>query len=294
MKIKINGVEKDYGKEEKKEIIIHDWKAKKEVAVTGESASKQYFKPEKKKLPRYKVRRGTPAINPMVLVSVISAIMIGILIGLVFLKMMMKDPEQNNGDARAGAVNSRGQVVLPAVSLYILQQGVYQNEDSVKKVKKVLIREGEPAGTIKDGENYRIFVAVADSESTAKALQKKNGYTGMWPTKLDMPEKVIQNLTEDEKIFLESVYPFYEKLVREGSNSYLQGKSYRVNTDELQEMMVKIRELKNVKQEPIKELYYELQKAYDGVHQFLEDRSEDNWKQAQKHLIRFVSGYYLL
>lgn len=73
----------------------------------------------------------------------------------------------------------------------------------------------------------------------------KNTFTETWPTKLEMNEKVIQHLTGDEKTFLESAYPIYEKLVVEGTKAYLQD-GQNINMDELTSEIDKMKNFKKL------------------------------------------------
>lgn len=299
IKIKINGEEKDYNEE----IVIHDWKAKREVAATTEEKAVPLLKDRLKKKPnpattKLKKKKG----NPAVVIAIISAIAIGVLIGIILLQMMVKESNQKGqggqpAPASGTASTGEEETVLPAVSLYILQQGVYQNKSSVEVILEDYQKKNLPASSINNGENIRIFVAVTDTLETGKEMRGTEFYQktfkDTWPTKLDMNEKVIQHLTKEEKQFLESAYPFYETLVKESANVYLQGSS-NLNMEELTKRQKKLKEFSNLQKGPIKELQQSLVGASEAMTVYLQEGSNKNWQNLQKYLLEFVSRYYLL
>lgn len=299
IKIKINGEEKDY----KEEIVIHDWKAKREVAATTEEKAVPLLKDRLKKKSNpstTKLQKKTG--NPAVVLATISAIGIGVLIGIILLQMMVKDPNQNGQGgqpAPASGTVSTGEeeIVLPAVSLYILQQGVYQNKSSVEAILEEYQEKNLPASSINNGENIRIFVAVTDTLESGKEMRGTEFYQKTfqetWPTKLDMNQKVIQHLTKEEKQFLESAYPLYEKLVKESTNVYLRG-STNLNIEELTKEQKKIKGFSSLQKGPIKELQESLSNASETMVAYLQENNNKNWQNLQKYLLEFVSKYYLL
>ncbi|WP_368985415.1 hypothetical protein NST54_12680 [Caldifermentibacillus hisashii] len=292
IKIKINGEDKEF----KEELIIHDWKAKREVAATEERAI-PLLKNKKKKRPAFPKGRNHPAI----IISSISAIVIGILIGIILLQFMTKDVNENEQGAQTVSSNStttagNEQVILPAVSLYILQQGAYKSQESVDKIIQDYKKENQPVASINTGDNIRVFIAVTDTLDTGKQMREtefyKNTFTETWPTKLEVNEKVIQHLTGDEKTFLESAYPIYEKLVVEGTKAFLQD-DQNINMNELTSEIDKIKNYKKLQKKPVQELQKNLIHAYEALNGYSKDRNIENWQKLQKYLLTFVSSYYL-
>lgn len=292
IKIKINGEDKEF----KEELVIHDWKTKREIAATEERAI-PLIKNKKKKRPAFPKGRNHPAI----IISSISAIVIGILIGIILLQFMTKDVNENEQGAQTVSSNStttagNEQVILPAVNLYILQQGAYKSQESVDKIIQDYKKENQPVASINTGDNIRVFIAVTDTLETGKQMREtefyKNTFTETWPTKLEMNEKVIQHLTGDEKTFLESAYLIYEKLVVEGTKAYLQG-DQNINMDELTSEINKIKNYKKLQKKPVQELQKNLIHAYEALNVYSKDRNIENWQTLQKYLLTFVSSYYL-
>lgn len=292
IKIKINGEDKEF----KEELVIHDWKTKREIAATEERAI-PLIKNKKKKRPAFPKGRNHPAI----IISSISAIVIGILIGIILLQFMTKDVNENEQGAQTVSSNStttagNEQVILPAVNLYILQQGAYKSQESVDKIIQDYKKENQPVASINTGDNIRVFIAVTDTLETGKQMREtefyKNTFTETWPTKLEMNEKVIQHLTGDEKTFLELAYPIYEKLVVEGTKAYLQG-DQNINMDELTSEIDKMKNYKKLQKKPVQELQKNLIHAYEALNVYSKDRNIENWQTLQKYLLTFVSSYYL-
>ncbi|NCU16933.1 SPOR domain-containing protein [Pallidibacillus pasinlerensis] len=312
IKIKINGEEKAY-QEKKDNLIVHDWKSKREVAAAEEKSTniRSAFDIIKKKQKRKSViQRNRPKIytrsdkqSPIVLtISIISAIAIGVLIGIILLNLMMKNPtEENVSTANANTTVTAGtgseSVLLPSTELYILQQGVYQNEESVQQLESQLASTGLPFAYVKDGDKYRVFVAVTDGTDSGKLFKEssffKQNFAETFPTAVAVPEKSISNLTTDEKNFLELAYPLYEKLVKESSTAFLQGDTYSIPKDFAQQEIEQIKGLK-IQQKPIQDLQLSLMKAYDELVGFFDSKSNDQWLNVQSHLLSFVANYFTM
>lgn len=293
IKIKINGEEKNF----KEDLIIHDWKTKREVAVTEERVI-PLLKSKKKK--RLALENGKN--HPAIVISFISAIFIGILIGIMLLQLMTKDSSKNGQEDTAVSGNSstisgNEQVILPAVSLYVLQQGVYKNQESVNQIVQAYKEKKQPVASINTGDNIRVFVAVTDSLETGKQMRKtefyKTAFTDTWPTKLEMKEKVIQHLTKDEQVFLESAYSIYEKIIGAGTKIYLQNGA-TINGDELANEIEKLKNYKDIQKKPIRELQNNLLQAYEAISVFQKETNNVNWQKLQQYVLAFVSNYYLL
>lgn len=314
IKIKINGEEKAY-QEKKDNLIVHDWKSKREVAAAEEKSTniRSAFDIIKKKQKRKSViQRNRPKIytrsdkqSPIVLtISIISAIAIGVLIGIILLNLMMKNPtEENVSTANANttttgtAATGSESVLLPSTELYILQQGVYQNEESVQQLESQLASTGLPFAYVKDGDKYRVFVAVTDNTETGKQFREssffKQNFVETFPTAVVVPEKSFSNITADEKKFLELAYPLYEKLVKESSTAFLQGDTYSIPKDFAQQEIEQIKGLK-IQQKPIQDLQLSLMKAYDELVGFFDSKSNDQWLNVQSHLLSFVANYFTM
>lgn len=313
IKIKINGDEKAL--QEKKDIVVHDWKAKREVAAAEEKTAniRTSFDILKKKPKRKSVIRksrtkifanskGEKYSLLILTISTISAIIIGVLIGIIILNLMVKD---SDGDNTSSSISANGEVVtgnesvlLPSSDLYILQQGVYQNEDSVLQLEAEFKDKGLPFAYVKDGEKYRVFVAVTDGTESGKQLKEsaffKENFSEVYPTAVKVQEKSIANLTEDEKKLLELAYPLYEKLVKESSSAVIQGDGYSVPKDFVQAEMEKMKGLKDIQQKPIQDLQQSLLHAYDELIGFFQSKKNDQWLSVQNHLLSFVANYFMM
>jgi len=293
IKIKINGEDKEF----KEELIIHDWKTKREIAATEERAI-PLLKNKKKKRSVFPKGRN----HPTIIISSISAIIIGILIGIILLQFMTKDTNENGQAHQTGSVNNDStiagneQALLPAVSLYILQQGAYKSQESVDKIIQYDKKENQPVASINTGDKIRVFIAVTDTFETGKQMREtefyKNAFTETWPTKLEMNEKVIQHLTGDEKAFLEAAYPIYKKLVVKGTKAYLQD-DQNIDMDELTREIDQMKNYKKLEKKPVQELQKNLIHAYEALNVYLKDRNIENWQKLQQYLLTFVSDYYL-
>lgn len=304
VKIKINGQEKNFDEEKPKEdLIVHDWRSKLEIAAASEKAEQKepslswLKKIKRNRLPKRKIN-GTSKFSPaLVIVSTISAILIGIVLGIILLQLMVKNPEEHQKNAAGGNLpNGNEEVILPEVDLFILQQGIYEQEASVRQLEQEFERNDIPFASINDQGQFRVFVAVMDSLETGKQLKDDSllseTFSETWPTAIHMNEKIIQKLTADEKKFLEMAYPMYEQIVKATNHTFLQGGDGQA--EGLKTDIDTIKGFENINQEPIKELQQSLISAYEELMTYIEKKENAHWFRAQNYLLQFVEKYYLL
>ena len=171
--IKINGEEKDF----REEIKVYHWNdARDEVAATKEKASQFEYK-KSPSITSLKPKKTKKKVGPRpfnrysniprsIIIASVAAVIIGAFIGLLFLKAMEKDdtlpPEENKppvtGNVDAGP-NTESLVLEDAV-IYFLQEGVYQNEESVKEHVENLRLSGLPAAYVKGDSHIHVMVAM--------------------------------------------------------------------------------------------------------------------------------------
>lgn len=307
--IKINGEEKNY---QEKELPIHYWQdADQEVAAARQEKSEIPRPPSnleilrKKKGPkRLKIKplatnRRQIKIQPMVLIASISAIAIGVLIGIIFLHVLNNETKkpaatpdtEDHGSGNEQPVTSE-QTVLQKQQIVFIQEGVYKNEDAVKEHVLELQSSGKAAGYIKNGESIHVLSALVDSVDNGKAMLGNELYTDMWPKELEVPEKIVQNLTKDEKQFLESAFPFFEMLIGEGTKVFIQGDKYAGSLESLKTQHETLLALKDIKLEPIKNMQSSLSKAYEEMNTYTGNHQDENWLKSQNFLLQFLTTYY--
>lgn len=304
--IKINGEEKDFHEE----IKVYHWNdAKKETAAAKENASQFEYKnspsitslkakkPNKKAGPRPLKRYSN--IPRSILIASVMAVFIGALIGLLFLKAMEKDetlpPEENKNPVK-GNVDSETKtesLILEDTVIYFLQEGVYQNEESVKEHVENLHISGLPAAYIKGDSHIHVMVAMVPNLESGKKMRESAIFPETWPKEFSLKGKVIQNLTKEERSFLESAIPIYNKLVEEGTRAFLEGDKYVINPN-LQETLNQLQKQEALEKETIKTMHASLLEAAESLQTYIQSRKQEDWLRSQQKFIDFITQYISL
>ncbi|MFL6518276.1 MAG: hypothetical protein ACJ8GL_09365, partial [Bacillus sp. (in: firmicutes)] len=152
---------------------------------------------------------------------------------------------------------------------------------------------GVPSQTVEMDGKFYLFLGVADSIETAKALgaqYKESGIEDVFAKPLLLDEKKFTDLTAKEKTFIKAVPTIYQTLSLTNSNALV--------TKELSEDASKAltgieEQLKSsVKNKKLKDLTAELVSANKKLKAFQESKSEKNLSDAQQHLLNFMSLYF--
>src|SRR5690606_10957293 len=114
-------------------------------------------------------------------------------------------------------------------------------------------------------------------------------YVETWPKEFETSEKVLQNLTKDEKRFIELAFPFYEMIVKESTKSVIDGKEYSITSDYFKDSYEQLKSLKELNKDEIKQLYNDLISAHDEFMKYLEDPKVETWYNAQTELMEFIT-----
>ncbi|WAA10241.1 hypothetical protein [Fervidibacillus albus] len=306
MTVKINGKE-----QVPKNLVIHNWRTKKETAVTKQEDVLRNYGKMKKLTKKKRSIKGNftpfhankhPFSLSMLTIIVASAVVIGLGIGFFLLKVMVKDVENGNigrTDESAYSENvGEERIVIPSEPFIFLQQGVYQKEDSAKQLVADFERNELPASIISDGDHFRVFVATVPDENSAKTIMEtsfyRDNYGETYPKRMETKERVFQNLTDDEKKFLESAYTIFANLVKEGSNALLLGEKYNGNFDSIAEKIEFIRSLTNIEQQSIQRLRQSLLDGYEHLIQYAKSRKIVDWQRGQANMLQFAVDYYSL
>ena len=305
--IKINGEPK----KREEPLKIYDWQhARKEMSATNDYRSNRdrtympknnaFYKLKNRKrfrLPRKKPGSSRKVKNqalPTWIIAIISAVVIGALIGIILLNVMIRDGKESEeaqvegGNIEREMLVEREQLLLPPVEFIFLQQGVYKSENSFQE----LLGESElPLSYIQIDGMYHVFAGVVHSLDSAKTLQQQPRYEEMFPKPVTTKEKIFSEVKEHEKQFLERAYSFYSKLVQTGTQVFITKQD--VNLTDLEEAYEQIT-ASELDKEQLEALQTSLVNGYEALKIFIESKKEDDWFQLQKHLLQFATDYYSL
>ncbi|WP_144547822.1 SPOR domain-containing protein [Bacillus sp. X1(2014)] len=243
-----------------------------------------------------------------ILISAAFAILIGTTIGIVMLKLVITSPSDktvttvptevtdkpaSSTETKTAEAKNTSAASISQLTTYVIQGGVFSSDSGAKETSDNLSAKNVPSETVEMDGKYYLFLGVADSIEGAKALgaqYKENGIEDVFAKPLLLEEKKFSNITDKEKTFLKAVPTIYQTLSLTTSNA--------VVTKDLSEEASKVLKdiespLKtSVKNEKIKDLKAELVSANEKVNAFQESKDEKNLRDAQEHLLNFLSIYF--
>ncbi|MET3196279.1 hypothetical protein [Bacillus sp. OAE603] len=178
--IKINGEEKEYEEdvvnphekvEEKTEfqwvlptpdglgkkvIVLDDVKKKKN------EKKKPKMKKEKRKIPFFLNNSSYKSI----IISIISASLIGLCFGFVFLSIFKQSKSEQQSPDVVTVAPTQVQMNIPAISFDLAQVGMFKNMDSAQKNVDEIAEQGYEAVIYEKNEAFFVVIALSGKEST--------------------------------------------------------------------------------------------------------------------------------
>jgi len=315
--VKMNGK----GGHSKETIEVHDWKtAEHEVAAAHDGANEEesfewvlpeldadkieefrpiHYTPVPKKKSFFQNKLPNKKSMPAIIFSIASAVVIGALLGLVVLKFIEYGDSQTKKSASAPAAGSAGgekqaqAQQLPALTVGILQAGVFSTKEAAAKVSDELAAKSVPSMLLTmDGQHY-IFAGVAESLLVVKNLKTVFADKGveLYAKEISFSSKKIQTVTNDDQIFAQNTVPLFEKLVKETSNSFQTG---TVSADGMQAMKSSaetISRLETIKQETLQQLKKYETAAYESLLSYEKSGNKQDLAKAEQNLLDYVKVY---
>ncbi|MFS0775796.1 SPOR domain-containing protein [Neobacillus sp. 3P2-tot-E-2] len=245
-----------------------------------------------------------------IIVTAVFAILIGTSFGVLMLKLVIsenskpavtepvvvdKGSDKGSEEATGGKGSS---VVLGAQTAFIVQGGAFTTKDAASSAANQAKGKGLPAQTLSMSEKEYLFLGVADSIETAKALgaqYKADGFEDVFSKQLPISEKAVSDINETEKSFLEAASTIYQQLSKVTSNAIVSGNISSEASKEVagfgDQLSQSADKLKN---EKVKSLNKELSSAFESIETFQEKKSKYSLVKAQQHLLNYLSIYYSL
>lgn|GEM_PF-1062338 len=317
--IKINGVEKPF----REPIHIRHWQGRREMSAAREEtrpafnswqSAEQTGQGKRKKfrflLPFFRRRPlrigtipGKKGFRPAFALAVTSAISVGLLLGFALMKAMVdeNDPEAVPADtqpAGGGVEEGMGPMVLPELTVLFLQQGVYSNGEAVEKLVKDFQEKGYAAIFLQDGGQFRVFVSAVGDMDSGKAMREmpyyKQAYEETWPKEMKSGKKILQDVAEKDRVFLEQSVSLYKSLIRYASQVFFHDGKPGPELAGIQEIKKKIRSFEGLERGEVRKLRKSLLEAADAMEQYAGSRNREDWSGVQQHLLDFAAGYWSL
>jgi stage II sporulation protein B len=251
-----------------------------------------------------KKRNGRPVGS--ILLSATFAILVGLTLGFIMLKLVITGPndkvvvaeptvvEEKAGTDSKTTVGKTTAATINQFTSYVIQGGVYTSKDGGQASSTQLTSIGVPSQVVKMNGKYYLFLGVADSIEMAKSLSghyKQNVVEGVFAKPLLLDEKKFSDITENEKSFLEAVPVIYQTLSIATSSALVSKTIPEESSKALTgvEAQLKVSSLKN---EKAKNLYKELTDAFEQVKAYQKSKDAKSLTEAQQHLLNFLSVYY--
>lgn len=243
-----------------------------------------------------------------VFISAFFAILIGTTIGFLMLKLVIIDSdEQSNHQPQSTIVEKETggnenepvkdvSASIPELSTYIIQGGVFSSKEGAEETAKDIKSKGIPYSIVEmDGKHY-LLLGVGDSLETAKVIvskYKKDGVEDAFAKSLLIDKKNVSGMNETEQSFIESVPTIYQTIATATTSGF---SSNTISEKAFKEMTSKEEQLKksSMENEKIKKIQSELLRANEKVNAFHKSKDTKNLKEAEQHLLNFLSVYYSL
>ncbi|MFP7299835.1 hypothetical protein [Neobacillus niacini] len=243
-----------------------------------------------------------------ILVTAAFAILIGTSFGVLMLKLVISENSkpavtesivQNNGSNKGAeaAGGKSSSIVLGAQTAFIVQGGAFSSKDAASQAANEAKGKGAPAQTLTMDKREFMFLGVADSIETAKQMEshyEANGFDDVLPKQIPVAEKTVSDISESEKVFLESAPAIYQKLSKVTSNAIVSGSISAEAGKEVSGVEGQLKQSADLKNEKVKNLNSELSSALEKVKAFQDKKNVDSLIEAQQHLLNFLSSYYSL
>ncbi|MFB3165761.1 SPOR domain-containing protein [Neobacillus sp. 179-C4.2 HS] len=244
-----------------------------------------------------------------IIVTAVFAILIGTSFGVLMLKLVISEYSKpavtepvdvgkgsDKGSEATGGTSSA--IVLGAQNVFIVQGGAFTTKDAATSAASQAKGKGLPAQTLSMSEKEYLFLGVADSIETAKALgaqYKANGFEDVFSKQLPIAEKNVSDINETEKSFLEAASDIYQQLSKITSDAIVSGSISSEASKEVAGFGNQLSQsADNLKNEKVKSLNKELSSAFESIEAFQEKKSKDSLVEAQQHLLNYLSIYYSL
>lgn len=140
----------------KKVIVLDDVKKKKNAK------KKPKMKNEKRKIPFFLKNSSSKSI----IISIISASLIGLCFGFVFLGIFKQSKSEQQNPDIVTVAPTQVQMNVPSISFDLAQVGMFKNMDSAQKNVEEIAEQGYDAVIYEKNKAYFVVIALSGKEST--------------------------------------------------------------------------------------------------------------------------------
>jgi len=292
-------------KDESKVIHLHDRK-KEKLPISFKTLLNHKTKTDKVKNTKAKTK-GFKNINMTMLLSVILAIILGTVFGLILLKLVPTD-QVAGGEEDAPVINEQTSeqtneqpkpnggidVTLQPLITAVVQEGMYSSQNAAEDILSALKEKGTPAEILPIDGRFAIFVSVADTVADAKIIAKNidgNGET--FSKEFTMGEKKISLQHEEEKKLMELSPQLFKTLTASATTA---GVSNNLSEAELKNMEKETAILSQINKEKLEnkavlDMYSQLEAAAAQLKLYEKNPEDSTFYKIQQSLLSFMAAY---
>ncbi|GGE75721.1 SPOR domain-containing protein [Priestia taiwanensis] len=238
-------------------------------------------------------------VGGKVAVIIIGAIIVGTILGQGLLGVVDKTAPTPKGQPstqqtkQPPAVPANGSnVTLSALSLSVLQAGVFKTENAAKAFQHTWREKGLPA-TIVKRDNYYVLVGVGKEQASLEQLHTlyKEKNMGVFKKTYSIEESKLEVVGKENEEKLMQSRKMYEQLI---SMMDVLGKGKSVSADEKGEIEKIATSLQGEVAKELKPLIGALTNTYDLLKGYEQKKNEETLLKSQQALLDTMSAYYAI
>ncbi|WP_042354914.1 hypothetical protein [Bacillus rubiinfantis] len=242
-----------------------------------------------------------------IFLTAIFAILIGTTIGIFMLKLVITEPKEKVVSEPKIVEEPKPQetpkkaekttiATIKQQTTYIIQGGVFGSEQGAEEGANKLLSLGIPVQTVEIDKQFYLFLGIADSLDSAKALSayyQQNGVDDVYAKPLEINAKKISVINESEKSLAENLPSIFQTLTLVSSGGLLTN-DIPQEADNLLTKIEKTLTDSEINKGKMKELKVELQEAQEKVKGFRDSKETKDLQDAQQSLLKFLAIYLSL
>ncbi|KAA9023131.1 hypothetical protein [Niallia endozanthoxylica] len=295
-------------KDESKVIHLHDRK-KEKLPIPFKSLLNHKTKNDKVKSAKAKTK-SFKKMNVTMLLSVIFAIILGTVFGLILLKLVPTD-QAVGGEEDSPVIaeqtteqtteqpkpNGSIDVTLPPLTTAVVQEGIYSSQSIAEDNLSSLKEKGTPAAILPIDGKYAIFISMADTVADAKIISKNidgNGET--FSKEFTIGEKKISLQHEEEKKLLELSPQLFKILTASATTA---GVSNNISEAAMKNIEKETAVLSQIDKEKLEnkavlDMYSQLEAAAAQLKLYEKNPEDSTFLKLQQSLLSFMAAYISL
>ncbi|MBP3038105.1 hypothetical protein J9303_01100 [Bacillaceae bacterium Marseille-Q3522] len=246
---------------------------------------------------------------PSFIGAVTLAVLLGTNLGIVMLNVVNSDPPENTETATAppkngtdeesqGKITGSAAVSLPALTSFVVQEGVYSNGNGAKERQNELNNQGIANAIITAKGESILLIGVADSLEQAKEIKLLSESAGVeaWQKQINTEAKDLTQLSAEDKRLMEQIHSLYPLLAKAAAAAQISSSIPEEVVNEVEKQGSFLNELDTnlFSDEKYQQIAANLAGAVNKITDFPQNNQEQSISEIQQHLLTFLTFYYAL